>query len=249
MSNLEEVQKRVFLGTVPVRVELDYLDMPLCFNIPRSSPLPLFLYNKIGNELGDNCENFCLLVNKTDPIQPNIPIGVIYDSYFPPKSEFQPLSVFVNTKNKTEQLYKVLQCPSEGIASHYFRHLFKENVFLTDGNLSVLQQNTNIHAKIEDAVLKLDYSSYAALRKIIEENSEKRQFWPVKVYQKGERIKQCFLKVNPDTQQTLADALKMKDINQEKVIIQGIEVDTATKLDDLMKALSYADGFLYVTLN
>ena len=57
------------------------------------------------------------------------------------------------------------------------------------------------------------------------------------------------MKVDKGAQQTLSDALALKDISQEKVVIQGIEVDSSSKLDDLMKALVSPDGFLYVTIN
>ena len=248
-STLEEVKKRVFLGTVPVKVEIDTLDIPLCFNVPRSIPLSLFFYSKLGSEIGEKCDNFCIFVNKTDPIQPHIPAGVIYDSYFPPKSGFQPLSVFINTQNNTPTLRQVLQCPTEQVASHYFCHLFKESLFLTSGNLSLLQQNINMHLRIQQAALKQEYDdNYIALREILEENNLQRQYWPVKVYQKGERMKQCFAKVEPDSKQTLADVLSTKEISAETVIIQGIEVDTKTLMTDIVSSLIYPDGFLYVTL-
>ena len=247
-SSLEEVQKRVFSGTVPIRIELDTLDIPLCFNVPRNISFGVFLYSKLKAEIGETCENFCLLVNKTDPIQPHIPAGVIYDAYFTQKSGFHPLSILINTQNRNPTLKHILQCSTEQIAQKYFCHLFKECLFLTSGNLSLLQQHTNLHLRILESCIKQNYDDYLALREIIEEIGNTRQFWPVKVYKKGDKIVQCFLKVDTDAKQTLLDALQTKSIIDEKAIIQGIEINTNTPIKDLISALSYPDGFLYVTL-
>ena len=247
-SVLGEIKKKVFLGTVPVRVQVDTLDIPLCFNVPRAIPLSLFLYHKIEKELGDNCANFLILVNSVDAIQPNIPIGVIYDAFVPSNSKFSPLNVFVNTKNNTIDK-NILQCPSEKVASNYFCHSFKESLFLVEGNLSLLQQNINIHLKIQKATLDLNYDAFLPLHEIIVKNVENRQYWPVKVYKKGERVQQCFAKVESGSTQKLSDILKIKNISAEEVTIQGIKVKTEANINDLFSAFIYPDGFLYVVIN
>lgn len=239
-----EIKKKIFLGTVPVRAEVDGMDIPLCFNVPRCSSLGSFFWAKIKHELGQNCEDFHLTVNGTDEVQPNIPAGIIYDSYFPPKSGFKPLSVQVHTSGFKGS---VIRCPNEIVASHYFCHAFKESLFLKEGNLVFLQQNIGVHKRIEDALLNADFETFKTMNELFTKESLSWNFWPVKVYRKGQKMLQAFLNVE-GAEQTLADVLKTKEIEAEKVNVHGIEINTSTKMQEIMPLLSYPDGFLYIVV-
>ncbi|KAI5541323.1 Autophagy protein Apg5, helix rich domain domain-containing protein [Trichomonas vaginalis G3] len=238
MGEIAEIKERVFNGTVPVRVSFDKLDIPLFFNVPRCITFGIFFHEKLQSEFGEKCDDFWM-TSKGRYIQPNLPAGLIYDSFVEQISQFTILQIDIKT---TEfPLQDVLRCPTMLVAQQFFNHSFKESLFLQSGNLSLLTQSSNLPSNILETIINRKYPEFLEFYSQVEKNSSAWKLWPIKVMDRQGKVTNHFLP--GDGENTLKDA-----INADKAIIQGIEVDGNTPIKTLIPTLLYPDGFLYVVV-
>jgi len=241
MSEKLEIQKKVFLGTVPVRLIVEKFDIPLFFNVPRGSNIGIFVYSVLSEEIGESCEDLWFSLNGY-PIKWQYPIGVIYDSIIKPSGQFQPITIQVNRSKFPSG--PIIRCSSAAIASHYFCHSFKESTFLVEGSLSILQQNIGLHSAIERSVLSRNFEEFSDLtsKKGPYEDWKK---WPIRVYDSNKnQCLNCFLSIEPG--QTIKTALMERGFSEkDNVICQGISLSTELQLSEIVHQLINPDGFIY----
>lgn len=237
----EAVSKHIFFGTVPIRFTLDTLDVPLCFNVSRLTPLTSFIYRTFSAEIGEECNDLWASHNGS-VIKIQLPVGVIYDTFVNLSSEFTPLTIDIHTKNFPNDT--LLRFSSAKVSSFYFSHLFKESLFLSESNFVVLQQNIGMTALIEKAVLDKDYEQYSLF---MGKKNGIKDLWPVKAIKSSdESTVQCFIPVTDGD--TIKDALTLKGLEVETVVCHGIKLSVDTPLATIVPQLLYPDGFLYFVI-
>ena len=83
-EKLKEIWQRVFEGTVPVKLRIESVDYPLCFNIRRCVSLGTFAYAHLTGYIGDKCDQLWFSHGGSDkPVKWYLPIGVVYDTLCP----------------------------------------------------------------------------------------------------------------------------------------------------------------------
>lgn len=237
MGEVVEIKQKVFLGTIPVKVNFYDLDLPLYMNVPRCISFASFFHKKFEFEINGSCNDFYMMSGGRH-IQPNLPAGFIYDSFYPPNSQFSVLEIFIKKGNFPST--GVLRCPSQEVADKFFNHAFKNALFLQNDNTVLFQQYSKLPENILEAVKSQNFEKFAEQQKIVENNSKTWNKWPIKALSSEGKVTNHF--AVPKDGQTLKDIL-----NVDTVTIHGIEVDANTLVTNVIPLLLYPDGFLYVT--
>ena len=235
------IKKRIFLGVVPIRFLIDEMDIPLCLNVPRCISIGLYAYTTFQSELGENCNDLWFSIDNK-PIKWQYPIGVIYDSYISPKSQFQPLTIQIKKSNFPKDF---LKCDNPSIPSFYFRHSFKESTFVISNSLLLLQQNMGIQSLIEESVIKQDFNQFLKVIEPKPKNFKDWNKWPIKIFESEKKeIINCYLSIEDN--QKISDVLEKSGfLGIDSIIIHGINIDSNTLLSEIIPILINPDGFIY----
>lgn len=257
MEPAEEIKKRVFDGTVPVRFNCSTFDSeapPLCFNAPRSVLLGTFAFAEFGPLL-EGVSNLWFCHNGKS-LKWQLPLGCLFDAMAPGDGAFWVLDIDVRATKASHNDMEgspqnslpsgVLKCDNAVIPRQFFLHSFKESMFLTVGNMELLQSQVGLREEIEEKILSRDYESFTRLftKRIVDPSEWKR--WPIRIVAKNLGIMLCGLQIE-GASQTVADALVSKGlIDVSHVIIHGVRMETSTRLAEIASLVLYPDGFIYV---
>ena len=240
---LKEIQKSVFLGSVPVSFEIEGDKMSYCLNVPRIIPLGVFVYHKFKTLIPEKCPDLWFSVDG-NPVKCFVPTGVTYDLFAPRTDKVEVLKVFIHTSGIPEKT--VQRCENEAISDFLFCHAFKESTFITNQNENLLEENQNLHQRILEASLSQNFDDFIALFDIKCSNVAEWKSLPIKIVKKEGKVQNCFVENKEGL--SISEALSTINVDAKTVIIQGIEVPCETKVCDVIPCLLYPDGFLYVAL-
>lgn len=240
-QNVAEIRRRVFEGVVPVRFTLEDLDVPLCFNVPRCISLGAFAYHQLSYFLKDTCPDLWFSHND-QPLRWSLPVGAIYDALCPNEGPVQSLSIDIHTRNIPDT---VVRCESAETATYHFCQSFKESMFLTEGNIIPSQETT--HQRLESCVRTGDVATFTELFPLRFKTFGSWKIWPIKFITREAQPCVAFLPVEGDGQ-TIKDAMSMKGIEGDAVIVHGVKIDAGMKLTEVVPVLLSPDGFFYANL-
>lgn len=261
---LSEIQRAVFDQTVPLRVALHSVPVPLCFNAKRVVPLGIFAYSCLEPFLKREKEGLRDMHFRVNGqvVKWYLPIGVIYDSFAAKSSEraLEPMTVEVKFECFPEGV--ALRCDSKDVVGFYFNHAFKESCYVTHRNMQLVQRNTNIHENIMRSVVGGDYDAFEANMGIVRGEVEQWKFYPFKFVSKKSRVFCCFLRV--EDMETVGDVIgaaknmleqrnvgttdlddEISSLENNKVLFHGMHIPLETPLKEFAKSLIYPDGFVY----
>jgi hypothetical protein len=238
-----EIQRRVFEAVVPLRLIIDSVDIPFCFNAPRCVSLGSFIYARLAFFLGRDTPQLWVSHNNM-AVKWQLPIGCIYDALVPSDSAFVPLCLQIRLSNFPEG--KVLRCESMDTVLGHFCHSFKESLFLTQGSLDLIQNNAGLHQNIAKCVNEGDFNTFRGLFDL--RMGQKWKVWPIKFVEKETlNVSFGFLEVSGE-EQTIKDVLAIKSLARDQVIVHGIPVDAGSKLNEIVGVMLNPDGFFYAVI-
>lgn len=258
------IQDLVFEQTVPIRIVLPSLEVPLCFNAKRILSLGYFAYSYLEVFLEKEkaqLKDLNFSVNG-QVVKWHLPIGIIYDSFIKKGDEksFKPLTIEAKFKDFPEG--KVMRCDSKDIVKYNFKHAFKESCYITHENTLLVQRNLNIHENIINSIIQGDHAMYGELMNIVRNDFDQWKSYPFKFITKQLRVFCCFLSVeSAHTFNDVLSSIKEKltksrikagefddaitSIENNKILFHGIHIPPETPLKEFAVSMIYPDGFLY----
>ena len=239
--SVKEIQKRAFEGTVPISFEFENEQMPYVLDVPRIAPLGSFVYQKFSSLIGDHSPNLWFSVNNI-PVKCYLPVGVTYDLYTLNLGNIELLSIHVHTSELPEKT--VQRCETQSIADWIFCQSFKESVFLTSQNQTLLIESPNLHQRILKAVIDRNFEQYYELFEDHFSNlTSEMKYTPIKLFLKNGNHIHIFAENK--------DGLALKDVLKNdiatRVFTHGIELPLDSKIADIIPSLLYPDSFIYLT--
>jgi hypothetical protein len=236
------IRRKVFEGVVPIRFIIPDVEFPLCFNAPRCQSLGTFAYANLGFFLGQSTRDLWFSCGR-EALKWHLPLGCIYDALTPDIGVFAPLTIEIHRDHFPDG---VLPCDSADAPSSFFRHSFKESLQITHGNQDLITHQT-LHQKVEAA---LDEKNFAALADGLDmklKSIDEWKKWPIRFVRRNLSVIQSFLAVE-EAEQNVQDAMDLKRLSTDAVIIHGVRIDPASALREVMPVLLYPDGFLYAVI-